>query len=97
MSSRVHQPGDRHDARARADAVADADLVGVAGQRHQVGRGEHAAGGDLAAEAATASCGGWRRIEALVAAGILDRLEDDAAHARPLQRMVDDRARIPRR
>ena len=31
------------------------------------------------------------RIETLVAAGILHRLEDDAAHAGTLQREIDDR------
>ncbi len=80
---------DRRYRPALTEPVADADLVRVAGQGDQVFKSEDAGLRDLAAdlgEQHPVLLG----IEAVVAPRILHRLEGDAAHAGPFERMLDD-------
>ena len=77
-----------------AQRIADGDRFRIAGQRNDVAGAE----GRLRRDDPAADVGEHdavaRRVEALVAAGVLDRLEGDAAHAFPLQREVDDLAQL---
>src|SRR5205807_8153172 len=72
-----------------AQAVADGDRIGVAGQRDQVVLAEDAPLVDDSAPDFREHDAVRRGIEALVAAGVLHGLERDAAHAGPALRISE--------